>query len=168
MLSKSDPIKIQVEFPETKKKVELEVELDAPIKDLIETLVEYFTLPETETIILYKKAERDPKMVISDSQTGAMMGWKEEDTVYAYINPRIKLIFDYRDMSKKVNLEVEKDMKLSDLRETISFHFDIGPNDHFIFENAKTETVIPDETKAGSFEPNETIRIKTSAVGGTA
>ena len=170
MASASKLIQIQILFPENKeKKVKLEVELDAPIQDLMESLNDYFSLPETETIILYKEAERDPKERISRLQTGAQLEWKNGDTVYAFVeDANLKVTFEHLNTKKVVTLEVNKDMKFSELRMTASQQLGIGQDELVACENQRDNKEITDEVLASSLKPGDKISIRSVALSGAA
>ena len=158
------PKKLCIIFPKKDyKKLTLEVEFNAPVLDLVESLEKYLSVPENDTVWLY----RDEKGEASIYQDKSLkeQGIEPANTLFAFVSMTVN--FKTIDKLQQFGIK-DKMMKWKDLKDQVLTSLELRCDRQYDFIKLSDGTIFNDTQNFMNFPDGETILVKEVSLSGSA
>ena len=161
------PKKLCIIFPKKDyKKLTLEVEFNAPVLDLVESLEKYLSVPENDTVWLY----RDEKGEASIYQDKSLkeQGIEPANTLFAFVKEK-SMTVKFKTIDKLQQFSIkDKMMKLKDLKDQVLTSLELRRDRQYDFIKLSDGTIFNDTQNFMNFQDGETILVKEVSLAGSA
>ena len=161
------PKKLCIIFPKKdNKKLTLEVEFNAPVLDLVESLEKYLSVPENDTVCLY----RDEKGEASINQNKSLeeQGIEPANTLFAFVKEK-SMTVKFKTIDKLQQFSIkDKMMKLKDLKDQVLTSLELRCDRQYDFIKLSDGTIFNDTQNFMNFPDGETILVKEVSLSGSA